>query len=192
MSENNMLIAAAAIAAGPISDYTKTVKRISEGAEVEVIEADPETWRAKVTEIALDLHMLSEPRSAFAKAMTTIEGAGDKENKRYKAFVGTVLRCEKERTTTRAVVTLLTGSDRESKDAINKGQNLPLGQEQIRSERTDEADGLAMAKRLSRLIGHKVMVYVDNEPKTDGSGQSVRVLRHVVDLGVDQALAEAA
>lgn len=80
----------------------------------------------------------------------------------------------KEHSSTRGVVTLHTGTER-SDD----------GNEQIRTERTDNPVGLAMAKQVKDLVGHKVVVWVEVEQTKNGQSK-VRVLRHVEDRGVDR------
>jgi hypothetical protein len=90
-----------------------------------------------------------------------------------KSFIGTVLSVKKEESSTRAIVTLHTGTDRD-----------PDGNETVRTDRTDDPDGLLMAKKVQSLKGHKVLVYVQLETMK-GSDRKVRVLRHVVDKGVD-------
>lgn len=90
-----------------------------------------------------------------------------------KSFIGTVLSVKKEESSTRAIVTLHTGTDRD-----------PDGNETVRTDRTDDPDGLLMAKKVQSLKGRKVRVYVQLETMK-GSDRKVRVLRHVVDKGVD-------
>lgn len=176
------LIAAAASAAGPQSGYTRTETRLRNGEEVEVEVIDVGAWKAKVTEIALDLIGLTDERSDLSKALATIEGAADKSSKQYKAFTGVVLRAEPERSSKRGVITLDTGTTlTDLKDSINGG-NLPAGQEQIRTERTDNPSGRAMANKMRSLIGRKVLVYVEIET-IKNSTKTARVLRHVIDQG---------
>jgi hypothetical protein len=90
-----------------------------------------------------------------------------------KSFIGTVLSVKKEESSTRAIVTLHTGTDRD-----------PDGNETVRTDRTDDPDGSLMAKKVQSLKGRKVRVYVQLETMK-GSDRKVRVLRHVVDKGVD-------
>jgi len=90
-----------------------------------------------------------------------------------KSFIGTVLSVKKEESSTRAIVTLHTGTDRD-----------PDGNETVRTDRTDDPDGSLMAKKVQSLKGRKVRVYVQLETMK-GRDRKVRVLRHVVDKGVD-------
>jgi hypothetical protein len=189
---NIALIAAATTAAGPQANYTRSETRLRDGEEVDVQVLDLDTWKATVTSIALDLLGLADERSDLSKAILTIEGAADETNKRFKRFTGAVLRVEKERSSTRGVVTFVATkpTTQESRDAINGG-NLPMGQEQFRTERTDNPVGRAMARKMRALIGHRVLVYIDVEP-TKGGGRGVRTVRHVVDLGLAAEFVNAA
>jgi hypothetical protein len=47
-----------------------------------------------------------------------------------------------------------------------------------------------MAKRLVKLVGHRVLLWVEVEPIANGARKS-RVIRHVEDLGIDPAMAPA-
>lgn len=99
-----------------------------------------------------------------------------------KHFSGVLLNVQKEASSTRAVLTLETGTDRESKDSISK-EVLPAGQEQVRSERTDSSDaGRALAMQAKSLVGHRVLVTVHLEAMSNGKGK-VRVLQDIRDLG---------
>lgn len=106
-----------------------------------------------------------------------------------KAFTGTVVAVAKEQSSTRGVITLNTGTERENKDSITK-QPLPAGQEQIRTERTDNPGGKALAIKSRNLIGHKVVVWIEVE-SVPGKDFKVRVLRHIQDLGVDPSFTQS-
>lgn len=93
-----------------------------------------------------------------------------------KSFIGTVVSVKKEESSTRAIITLNTGTDREF-------DGIPAGCETVRTDRTDDPDGLIMAKKAQSLKGHKVLVYIELEAMK-GSDRKVRVLRHIVDKGV--------
>lgn len=159
------IVAAAVVAAGPQGD-------------------DPATWAAQVQSNAIEIALMAENDSDIAKVLDVIQGASDPNNKVAKAFTGTVLTVKRESSSTRGLVTLHTGTDR-----VKEG--VPEGAEQVRTERTDNPNGLAMAKKMQMLKGHKVLVYVEIEEFNGGAGK-VRVLRHVRDLGVDPAYAENA
>ncbi|WP_277212289.1 hypothetical protein [Isoptericola croceus] len=87
-----------------------------------------------------------------------------------KVFTGTVVSIVKEQSSTRGLITLHTGTER-SDD----------GTESVRTERTDNPVGLAMAKQVRSLVGHKVVVWIEVE--TMKNGNKSRVLRHIEDRG---------
>lgn len=155
--DKSSIILAAVNAAGPVGD-------------------DPAGWEAAVEMLAVQLSTMVADNSRFAKA---IERVGE-----AKVFRGSVVSVKQERSSTRGVVTLVTGTDRSNTDAISKAA-LPAGCEQVRTDRTDSAVGLAMARKMSRLVGHDVLVWVFLEPYANGSSK-VRVLVNVEDLGVSR------
>ncbi|MFE6966804.1 hypothetical protein ACFVAJ_16970 [Agromyces sp. NPDC057679] len=61
--------------------------------------------------------------------------------------------------------------------------DLPDGLEMIRTERTDLADGVNLARYATGLTGHRVVVFKIMEPTRDPKVK-VRVVRHLKDLGV--------
>ena len=61
-------------------------------------------------------------------------------------------------------------------------EHAPDGTETARTERTDSALGLAMARRLRGLVGHRIAVWVDVQTMSN-SANKVRVITHVEDLG---------
>lgn len=114
----------------------------------------------------------------FTNNMTGFVLAMDKAKDQLgkcKVFTGIVRDVKKEQSSTRGLITLYTGTDR-AKDGV------PEGCETLRTERTDNPEGLAMAKKVKGLIDHKVTVWVEVEEYGNGSGK-VRVLRHVESRG---------
>lgn len=107
--------------------------------------------------------------SALWKTIDRMEGA--------KKFVGTVTRVTREKSSTRGIVELYTGTDRET-------QGVDLGYEKVRTDRTDSDSGLMVASEAKSLIGHRVLVYMVLEETSRGNTK-VRVLVHLNDLGVD-------
>lgn len=93
-----------------------------------------------------------------------------------KNFVGTILGVQKEASSTRGFLAIKTTESKWAPDGI----------ETVRTERTDSsAEAKAFASRLrNELIGHRVLVWVEMQEIRD-SGQKVRVLQHVQDLGED-------
>jgi len=97
-----------------------------------------------------------------------------------KVFTGTVVKVTREESTTRGIVHLRTRVHAEY---------APDGIEQVRTERTDDSIGLAIARRLRSLKGHRVLLWVEIESFTskNGSKRKSRVVRHVEDLGLPAA-----
>ena len=70
---------------------------------------------------------------------------------------------------------------------------LPSGEsEPIRTEQMDTDRGRAMIEGARSLEGRWVLVYRYNERKTGQRNQSVRMLAHLMDLGVDGAVPSTA
>lgn len=133
-------------------------------------------WDQSLKGNARDIKIMLTDRSAISKQLNQLDKAiGDSTD--GKVFVGTVVNVIKEEKSTRAIVTVHTGTDRET-------PGVPLGQEQVRTERTDNPDGQAIARLSTRLVGHRVTLYIELEQMRGGS-KKVRVLRHVEDLGID-------
>jgi len=130
------------------------------------------SWTQRVAETASRVTAMLGEQSEVSRAIAQVEAA--------KTFPATVVSIRKENSSTRGVVTLRTRpSDRH-----------PDGCEEARTERTDQPLGRAMAKRLTALRGHRVMVWIEVE-QINGD-RKVRVVRWVEDLGVDPSLAEDA
>ena len=140
-------------------------------------------WEAEVTLKAIEIAVLTGEKSNVGKAVDVVLHPDTK------IFKGTIVEVEKEASSTRGLVTLNTGTERESKHGITKAV-LPAGLEQVRTDRTDNALGKAIALRARSLKFHQVLVWVEIE--TMANGNKSRVLRHVQDLGVDPAYAAAA
>ena len=181
---NNDVIIAALHVAGPKpkapvrggstpEEYTHAL----EAYAAEVVAHD-QSFKAAAREIKV---MLTE-QSPISKQLIALDKALDPNSGDGKIFIGTIVSVTKETKTTRAILTLHTGTDREAKDSNNVP--LPIGQEQLRTERTDNPDGRFMARTAQLLIGHRVTVYVELEA-IRGGATKVRVLRHVEDGGVD-------
>jgi len=128
------------------------------------------SWPLRVAENAARITAMLDPRSEVSRAIGCLELA--------KVFPATVVEVKREASSTRALVTLKTKvSDRH-----------PDGVETARSERTDDPLGLAMARRLTSLKGHRVMLWVELEQMGANADRRVRIIRHVEDLGVDPRL----
>ncbi len=185
-STNEQIILAAITATGPKpifpvrgrSTDPEEQQRLTAAyqAEVAAFEVANTAWDQALKGNARDIKIMLTDRSPISKQLTQLDKAiGDSAD--GKVFVGTVVHVTKEASSKRGIVTLHTGTERENKD-------LPAGQENVRTERTDNPDGQAIARLATRLIGHRVTVYIELEPYKNGQ-QKVRVLRHVEDLGID-------
>ena len=135
---------------------------------------DRAAWQTQVHENAVSIAVMSSETSQIAKAIDQIE--------KCKVFSGSVVAVKKEQSSTRGIVTLNTGTDR-----VKEG--LDAGCEQVRTERTDNPFGLAMARKARELIGHRVLVWVEVEEIGD---RKVRVLRHLESLGLAVEVAKSA
>jgi hypothetical protein len=121
-------------------------------------------WDTKVAMNAARITAMTSPQSAVGQSIAQVAGA--------KVFTGVVESIRKEQSSTRGVIVLQT------RESIHH----PDGREEVRTERTDKAVGLAMARRVRELRGHRVMVWVEIEEIANGQ-RKVRVLRHIEDLG---------
>ncbi len=117
----------------------------------------------------------------FATSMTgfvVAQAKAAEQISKCKVFSGIVRDVKKEQSSTRGVITLHTGTDRAT-------DGVPAGCEQVRTERTDNPEGLAMARKVKSLIGHRVLVWVEVEEFTTGNvTKKMRVVRHTEDRGV--------
>jgi len=122
----------------------------------------PQQVAANATRITALLGERSEPMAAIAHMEAC------------KVFCAEIVGVTKEQSSTRALVELATRpSDRH-----------PDGIETARSPRTDRADGLALARQLTRLRGRRVKLWVEVE--SIGGDRTVRVIRHVEPLDTEE------
>lgn len=124
-------------------------------------------YEQRLEDLAVKLTTQASPKSRLSKRLDRIAESG--------VAYGVIESVTREESSTRGIVTLLGRPSRFHAD----------GREQARTDRTDGADGrgLAMARRLTELVGHRVLLYVYQEPIGDGE-TTVRVVTHVEDLGV--------
>lgn len=125
---------------------------------------DQNDWMVSIQDMAARITAMCTPTSSVAKA---IQGVANS-----KVFTGVVLGVSKEESSTRGLVTLQGKPSKFHEDGI----------ETARTERTDTPVGLAMARRLRRLVGHRIVLWVEVEQIRDGTSKT-RVIRHVEDLG---------
>lgn len=133
-----------------------------------VVDGDVAGWNATVERQAARISVLVSAKGDIAKTLDAIENAS--------IYTATVVSVTKEASSTRGLVQLKT----------KPSTNYPDGIEPIRTERTDSPSGLGMAKAMRSLIGHKVVIWKEIQ-KYDGG--TVRIVRHVEDLGVDPEFA---
>ncbi len=125
---------AAVTAAGPVGD-------------------DEIAWHERVADLAGKITQdLVSPFSPVRKSIEAITNADKK-------FVCVIERVQREKSSTRALVTV----------KARKSTYSPDGQETFRTDRTaGDAHALALAKYLTSLKGHKVLAYLAMEKTRDG------------------------
>lgn len=95
-----------------------------------------------------------------------------------KRFTGTIVKVTREKSSTRGKLLLYTGTKQEI-DGVD------LGYEIVRTERTDNPEGLMVASEAKSLLGHRVLLWVILEPWANNPNKKTRVLQHLMDLGAD-------
>lgn len=145
-----------------VTDELITAGAILAGPQLD--EESYEDWQARVSRQAIELFTLTGERSRVRKALEQVAAA-------KKPFLAVITQVKKEKSSARALVGLQT----------KPTQKNPEGIERARSERTDRSDGMLMAKQLVALKGHLVRLWIEVEAYDGGS---VRVIRHLQDLGV--------
>lgn len=133
----------------------------------------PDVWSLRVSELAQKIAAMSSQVSPTGRAVGSILAA--------ETYVGTILEVTREQSSTRPVVRV----------AVRPSKYAPDGVETIRGERTDNPVGLAFARRLRSLVGHRVMLWKEKERSEDGS-TAYKTLRWVEDLGEDRSVANGA
>lgn len=103
-----------------------------------------------------------------------------------KVFKGAVISVRRHRSSNRAIVTLLTGTQKSQKDAID-GDELPSGYEQVRTDFTTNAAGEEMAHAAADAVGKEVLVWVYMDQFSKGGDQlKMRVLQHFEVIGTSE------
>jgi hypothetical protein len=119
------------------------------------------TWGRRVHGLTVDLYLIAQQAG---QDIERLESA--------RTFIALLEKVEIEESSRRGLVTL----------------RLPSGEsEPIRTEHADTDRGRALIDRARSLEGRWVLVYRYNEQKTGQRNQSVRMLAHLLDLGVDAA-----
>jgi hypothetical protein len=119
-------------------------------------------WGRRVHGLTLDLYLIAQQAR---QDIERLESA--------RTFIAFLEKVEIEESSRRGLVTL----------------RLPSGEsEPIRTEHADTDRGRALIERARSLEGRWVLVYRYNEQKTGQRNQSVRMLAHLMDLGVYAAV----
>jgi hypothetical protein len=123
-------------------------------------------WGRRVQGLTVDLHLIAQQAR---QDIERLESA--------RTFIAFLEKVEIEESSRRGLLTL----------------RLPSGEsEPIRTEQKDTDRGQALIERARSLEGRWVLVYRYNERKTGQRNQSVRMLAHLMDLGVDGAVPNTA
>ena len=119
-------------------------------------------WGRRVHGLTVDLHLIAQQAR---QDIERLEAA--------RTFIALLEKVEIEESSRRGLLTLL----------------LPSGvSESIRTEQKDTDRGRTLIERARSLEGRWVLVYRYNERKAGPGNQSVRMLAHLMDLGVDGAV----
>ena len=123
---------------------------------------DEAAWGRRVQSLTVDLHLIAQQAR---QDVERLESA--------RTFVAFLEKVEIEESSRRGLLTL----------------RLPSGEsEPIRTEQKDSDRGRALIERARSLEGRWVLVYRYNERKAGQRNQSVRMLAHLMDLGMDGAV----
>jgi hypothetical protein len=123
-------------------------------------------WGRRVHGLTVDLHLIAQQAK---QDIERLESA--------RTFIAFLEKVEIEESSRRGLLTL----------------RLPSGEsEPIRTEQKDSDRGRALIERARSLEGRWVLVYRYNERKAGQRAQSVRMLAHLMDLGVDGTVANTA
>jgi len=123
-------------------------------------------WGRRVHGLTVDLHLIAQQAR---QDIERLESA--------RTFIAFLEKVEIEESSRRGLLTL----------------RLPSGEsEPIRTEQKDTDRGQALIERSRSLEGRWVLIYRYNERKTGQRNQSVRMLAHLMDLGVDGAVPNTA
>jgi hypothetical protein len=123
---------------------------------------DEAAWGRRVQSLTVDLHLIAQQAR---QDVERLESA--------RTFVAFLEKVEIEESSRRGLLTL----------------RLPSGEsEPIRTEQKDSDRGRALIERARSLEGRWVLVYRYNERKAGQRNQSVRMLAHLMDMGVDGAV----
>lgn len=123
-------------------------------------------WGRRVHGLTVDLHLIAQQAK---QDIERLESA--------RTFIAFLEKVEIEESSRRGLLTL----------------RLPSGEsESIRTEQKETERGRTLIERARSLEGRWVLVYRYNERKAGPRNQSVRMLAHLMDLGVDGAVPSTA
>jgi hypothetical protein len=126
---------------------------------------DETAWGRRVHALTVDLHLVAQQARQDIERLDAA-----------KTFVAFLEKVEIEESSRRGLLTL----------------RLPSGEsEPIRTEQKDTDRGRSLIERAQSLEGRWVLVYRYNEQKTGQRFQSVRMLAHLMDLGVEGVVPSA-
>src|ERR1700753_2578701 len=123
-------------------------------------------WGRRVHGLTVDLHLIAQQAR---QDIERLESA--------RTFIAFLEKVEIEESSRRGLLTL---------------RLPPAEREPIRTEQKDSDRGRALIERARSLEGRWVLVYRYNERKAGQRNQSVRMLAHLMDLGVDRAVPSTA
>jgi hypothetical protein len=154
-----------------MDDATRTQVILAAVGSAGPVGADKAEWNSLVRDQAVTIAVMLGENSSVSQALAKFANAG-------KPFPATILGGKKEASSTRVVVRF----------ANKDGET-----EEIRTDRTDSPEGLAMSNIVRGLVGHKVLIWKELEDSgaSGPAAKRYRVLRHIEDLGVDAAFAAA-
>lgn len=138
------------------------------------IGSDPSAWHGEVAGLVGSITAMTAEGSELSKIIDGMTGPNSK------VFRGHLVNVRRQDSSTRGIATLFTGTER-----IFEG--VPAGCEEVRTERTDNPIGLAMAQRLGSLIGHEVVIWVEVQDFKSGQDtKKMRVVHHAQSLGLSR------
>lgn len=163
----------------------------------ETAPVDGETAREHDARVKAHIYELSARLGGENNPLVAAAGAID-ECDVFTAVVGLV---KKEKSSTRGLVYLVQDASAWTHRSLleqvhrgfiadRRGFQFPDGVEVIRTDRTDTPEGLITARLATGLVGHRVLVYKAHETLKNDQNRRVKILRHLVDLGVDPAWRE--
>jgi len=126
---------------------------------------DRAAWMDRVCDLAAEISVMCSERSRVSRRVHGIANS--------KVFAAVVVGGKLEPSSTRGIVNLRTSPTKDRPDGI----------EQVRTERTDTADGASMWNRMKALKGHRVVIWIEVQ-EFNGGQSKARVVQHVEDLGL--------